>query len=111
LSSNGEKNEGEEEIEEEFDADEERLTLPCLKPSNLKVGIWKVLKDSVGKDLTRFCVPGKNSILISSVYFNEPISMVQKITECMFYYDIIKKANASNDSLVRMAHVAAFMVS
>ena len=37
---------------------------------------WKILKDALGKDLTRFCVP---------VYINEPVSMVQKVAEIMEY--------------------------
>jgi hypothetical protein len=44
-----------------------RTTLPALKPPDQKVSVWKVIKDAVGKDLSRFCVP---------VYFNEPISML-----------------------------------
>ena len=66
--------EEEEEVEEEnekreLDAEvvEYRTILPALKPPDQKVSIWKVIKDAVGKDLSRFCVP---------VYFNEPISMV-----------------------------------
>ncbi len=73
----------EEEVEEEnekSEADAEvveyRTILPALKPPDQKVSIWKVIKDAVGKDLSRFCVP---------VYFNEPISMVQKIAEIMDY--------------------------
>jgi hypothetical protein len=47
-----------------------------LKPPDQKVSVWKVIKDAVGKDLSRFCVP---------VYFNEPISMLQKVSEAMEY--------------------------
>jgi hypothetical protein len=46
---------------------EERDTLPYLKPPNAKVSIWKVIKNSIGKDLTKIAVP---------VYFNEPIGML-----------------------------------
>jgi hypothetical protein len=46
---------------------EYRTILPALKPPDQKISIWKVIKDAVGKDLSKFCVP---------VYFNEPISMV-----------------------------------
>lgn len=53
--------------EEEEYVHEYRTILPALKPPDQKVSIWKVIKDAVGKDLTRFCVP---------VYFNEPISML-----------------------------------
>jgi len=46
---------------------EYRTILPALKPPDQKVSVWKVIKDAIGKDLSRFCVP---------VYFNEPISML-----------------------------------
>lgn len=45
--------------------------LPALKQS-ANISVWKVLKDMIGKDMTKFCVP---------VYFNEPISMLQKVAE------------------------------
>lgn len=47
--------------------EEYRLILPSLKPPDQKVSVWKVIKDAIGKDLSRFCVP---------VYFNEPTSML-----------------------------------
>lgn len=48
---------------------EEREELPWLKPPNQKASIFKVLKDMIGKDITKFAVP---------VHFNEPLSMLQK---------------------------------
>ena len=69
--SSGRLDEEVEEENEKREADAEvveyRTILPALKPPDQKVSIWKVIKDAVGKDLSRFCVP---------VYFNEPISMV-----------------------------------
>jgi hypothetical protein len=50
-----------------LDIAEERLTLPHLRPANQKVSIFKVLKDLIGKDLTKVSLP---------VYFNEPLSIV-----------------------------------
>jgi hypothetical protein len=47
-----------------------------MKDPSDRPSVWKVLKDAVGKDLARFCVP---------VYFNEPLSMVQKVAEIMEY--------------------------
>ena len=61
-----------------------RRELPFLKDPNDKPSVWKVLKDAVGKDLTKFCVP---------VYFNEPLSMVQKVAEIMDYEDVLVQAN------------------
>ena len=48
-----------------------RENLPAFKPKST-INFFKILKDSIGKDLTKFCVP---------VYFNEPISMLQKVAE------------------------------
>ena len=44
-----------------------RDALPYLKNPDDKPSVWKILKDAIGKDLSKFCVP---------VCFNEPISMV-----------------------------------
>ena len=46
---------------------EQRTELPFKKDPADRPSVWKILKDAIGKDLSRFCVP---------VYFNEPISMV-----------------------------------
>jgi len=54
--------------------------MPHLKDPKIKYSMWKVLKDAIGKDLSRFCVP---------VYFNEPLSMIQKIGEIMEYEDLL----------------------
>ena len=51
-----------------------RKTLEHEKDPNEKPSVWKILKGAIGKDLSRFCVP---------VYFNEPLSMVQKVSEIM----------------------------
>jgi hypothetical protein len=36
---------------------EKRKFLPALK-KELKINVWSILKDAVGKDLSKFCVPG-----------------------------------------------------
>jgi hypothetical protein len=43
-----------------------RVALPHLRNPSLKVSFWKILKDLIGKDLTRVSMP---------VYFNEPLSL------------------------------------
>lgn len=41
------------------DLDEDmRYTLPALRNPKEKFSVWSVLKDAIGKDLTKFCVPG-----------------------------------------------------
>jgi len=49
-----------------LDVNEERITLPHFRPPNTKVSMWQILKDLIGKDLTKVSMP---------VYFNEPLSM------------------------------------
>lgn len=58
-----------EDIEEYYPP--ERSSLPAFKQMT-GISVWKIFKDMIGKDMTRFCVP---------VYFNEPISMLQKVAE------------------------------
>jgi len=79
-----------------------RTTLPYLRPPKLKFSIWSIIKNMIGKDMTRFSVP---------VYFNEPISMTQKGGEAMEYEELLVKADNWDDSLHRLAYIAAFNVS
>ena len=55
--------------------------------------IWSVLKQAVGKDLSRIAMP---------VIFNEPLSFLQRISEYMDYVDILHRACASEDSIERL---------
>lgn len=61
-----------------------RETLPFLRDPKLKFSVWSIIKNAIGKDLTKFSVP---------VYFNEPISMLQKGGEAMEYEELLVKAN------------------
>ena len=54
--------------------EEIRQWLPVKKDPNQKYSLWRVLREAIGRDLTRFAVP---------VYFNEPISMLQRLAEPM----------------------------
>jgi hypothetical protein len=40
--------------------DNRRTELP-VKRRNLNLNVWSILKDAVGKDLSKFCVPGKKN--------------------------------------------------
>eukprot|EP00826_Nyctotherus_ovalis_P061188 TRINITY_DN8682_c0_g1_i3.p1 TRINITY_DN8682_c0_g1~~TRINITY_DN8682_c0_g1_i3.p1 ORF type:complete len:384 (+),score=87.19 TRINITY_DN8682_c0_g1_i3:1356-2507(+) len=79
--------------------DEVRTTLAAVRNPKHKTSIWTVLKDMVGKDLTRFAVP---------VYFNEPISMLQRIAEMMENEELLLIADKETDSLRRLAYVSVF---
>ena len=49
-----------------LDVEGERTTLPHLRPPNFKISFWSILKELIGKDITKVSMP---------VYFNEPLSM------------------------------------
>jgi hypothetical protein len=64
-----------------------------------------MIKDNIGKDLTKVCLP---------VYFNEPLSSLQKCFEEMEYSHLLDQAyewGKRGDSLMRILYVAAFAVS
>ncbi|CAN1834362.1 Oxysterol-binding protein-related protein 2A [Linum perenne] len=84
---------------------ERRTKLPTPVEKEKGVSLWSMIKDNVGKDLTRVCLP---------VYFNEPISSLQKCFEDLEYSDLLDKAyeyGKAGNSLMRILYVAAFAVS
>lgn len=78
-----------------------REKLPHLVERNTKSKIWSVLKENIGKELSKIAVP---------VIFNEPISMLQRCAENVEYQDLIRKANTVEDPQLRLGYVFASMV-
>ena len=62
---------------------ERRKKLPDPVEKEKGVSLWSMIKDNVGKDLTRVCLP---------VYFNEPISSLQKCFEDLEYSYLLDQA-------------------
>ncbi|KAI3716740.1 hypothetical protein L1987_67838 [Smallanthus sonchifolius] len=84
---------------------ERRKKLPDPAEKEKGVSLWSMIKDNVGKDLTRVCLP---------VYFNEPISSLQKCFEDLEYSYLLDRAyqhGKEGNSLQRLLNVAAFAVS
>ncbi|XP_021277282.1 oxysterol-binding protein-related protein 2A-like isoform X3 [Herrania umbratica] len=84
---------------------ERRKKLPDPVEKEKGVSLWSMIKDNVGKDLTRVCLP---------VYFNEPISSLQKCFEDLEYSYLLDRAykyGKEGNSLQRILNVAAFAVS
>ncbi|XP_012087153.1 oxysterol-binding protein-related protein 2A isoform X3 [Jatropha curcas] len=82
-----------------------RKKLPDPVEKEKGVSLWSMIKDNVGKDLTRVCLP---------VYFNEPISSLQKCFEDLEYSYLLDRAyeyGKEGNSLMRILNVAAFAVS
>ncbi|XP_047092175.1 oxysterol-binding protein-related protein 1C-like [Lolium rigidum] len=82
-----------------------RKKLPDPVEKEKGVSLWSMIKDNIGKDLTKVCLP---------VYFNEPLSSLQKCYEDLEYSYLIDRAyewGKRGDSLMRILSVAAFAVS
>lgn len=82
-----------------------RKKLPEPVEKEKGVSLWSIIKDNVGKDLTRVCLP---------VYFNEPLSSLQKCFEDLEYSYLLDQAyehGKKGNSIMRILNVAAFAVS
>uniref|UniRef100_A0A914XCU6 Oxysterol-binding protein n=1 Tax=Plectus sambesii TaxID=2011161 RepID=A0A914XCU6_9BILA len=79
-----------------------RSQLPTTAASREQISLWSVLKQSVGKDLSRLTVP---------VVFNEPLSFLQRLGEYMEYSDLLRLADEQDDAVKRLEYVTAFAVS
>ncbi|XP_073298847.1 oxysterol-binding protein-related protein 2A-like isoform X4 [Primulina huaijiensis] len=84
---------------------ERRKKLPDPIEKEKAVSLWSMIKDNIGKDLARVCLP---------VFFNEPISSLQKCFEDLEYSHLLDQAyehGKAGNSLLRILNVAAFAVS
>jgi hypothetical protein len=79
-----------------------RHRLPIDDDKRPSVSLWSILKSSIGKDLTKISFP---------VSFNECTSMLQRMAEDMEYDACLTVAAGEQDSLKRLAFVAAFAMS
>ncbi|KAG6435974.1 hypothetical protein SASPL_100855 [Salvia splendens] len=82
-----------------------RKKLPDPVEKEKGVSLWSMIKDNIGKDLTKVCLP---------VYFNEPLSSLQKCFEDVEYSYLLDRAyewGKKGNSLMRILNVAAFAVS
>ena len=57
--------------------------MPFLNDPKVKISIWAIIKDSIGKDISKMSVP---------VYFNDPSSILQKQASTLEYADLIDQA-------------------
>ena len=78
-----------------------REKLPRLAERKTKSKMWSVLKENIGKELSKIAIP---------VIFNEPISMLQRCAENVEYHELIRKANTIDDPQLRLGYVFASMV-
>ena len=82
------------------DVPEERIMLPHLRDPTWKLSnVVRLLRELVGKDMSRFTMP---------VFINEPLSNLHKSTEYYAWNHLLDQAAREEDSLVRLAFVAAY---
>ncbi|KAJ8416481.1 hypothetical protein AAFF_G00357690 [Aldrovandia affinis] len=69
---------------------------------NYSLNLWSIMKNCIGKELSKIPMP---------VNFNEPISMLQRLSEDLEYCELLDKAAKCQSSLEQLCYVAAFTVS
>ncbi|XP_069472212.1 oxysterol-binding protein-related protein 6 isoform X2 [Ambystoma mexicanum] len=79
-----------------------RTTLPAPSPDTTHINLWNILKNNIGKDLSKVSMP---------VELNEPLNTLQHLCEEMEYSELLDKASETDDPYERMALIAAFAVS
>ena len=77
-----------------------RTSLPSKKIDH-GFNVWKIFKSAVGKDLSRFGVP---------VFFNEPLSSLQKFCESFQYAHLLNSAANEPNPYIRLALSATFCI-
>ncbi|XP_015718642.1 oxysterol-binding protein 1 [Coturnix japonica] len=83
------------------DTKKEKRTRIPYKP-NYSLNLWSIMKNCIGKELSKIPMP---------VNFNEPLSMLQRLTEDLEYHELLDKAAKCESSLEQLCYVAAFTVS
>uniref|UniRef100_A0A3Q3VUR3 Oxysterol-binding protein n=1 Tax=Mola mola TaxID=94237 RepID=A0A3Q3VUR3_MOLML len=84
------------------DKSSRRNTLPAPGTDNSHIGIMTILYNNIGKDLSRVSMP---------VALNEPVSLLQRLSEELEYSDLLDIANHIDDPYERMVYVAVFSIS
>ncbi|KAL6472670.1 hypothetical protein MHYP_G00188580 [Metynnis hypsauchen] len=69
---------------------------------NYSLNLWSIMKNCIGKELSKIPMP---------VNFNEPLSMLQRLTEDLEYSELLDRAAGCVCTLEQMCLVAAFSVS
>ena len=79
-----------------------RDRLPVRNDERPSISLWSILKNNIGKDLTKISFP---------VAFNEPTSMLQRMSEDLEFSECLDAAALQSDSTRRIMFVAAFAMS
>ncbi|KAI5636719.1 oxysterol-binding protein domain-containing protein [Phthorimaea operculella] len=72
-------------------------SLPVAQFSRGDFSLWSVLKNCVGKELSKITMP---------VVFNEPLSFLQRMLEYLEYAHLLRMASEQTDPVARMEYIA-----
>eukprot|EP00198_Chlamydomonas_reinhardtii_P008803 XP_001698140.1 predicted protein [Chlamydomonas reinhardtii] len=81
---------------------EGRDRLPAPKPLGRGFSIWSILKNMIGRDLTKITMPAT---------INEPTSMTQRMAEVLENRSLLEKAAVETNSLDRLMLVACWLLA
>lgn len=70
-----------------------RTVLPAQSSDNSHIGILTILYNNIGKDLSRVSMP---------VALNEPLNLLQRVSEELEYSELLDVANRTDDPYQRM---------
>uniref|UniRef100_A0A3Q4HTQ3 Oxysterol-binding protein n=1 Tax=Neolamprologus brichardi TaxID=32507 RepID=A0A3Q4HTQ3_NEOBR len=89
-------------VEEGTVLDRRRSCLPTPSPSNTSISLWNILRNNIGKDLSKVAMP---------VQLNEPLNTLQRLCEELEYSELLDRAANTQDPFERMIYIATFVVS
>ncbi|MEQ2209976.1 hypothetical protein XENOCAPTIV_006710, partial [Xenoophorus captivus] len=70
-----------------------RSCLPTPSPTNNTVSLWNILRNNIGKDLSKVTMP---------VHLNEPLNALQRLCEELEYSELLDRAAVTQDPFERM---------
>lgn len=79
-----------------------RSCLPSPSPNNSTISLWHILRNNIGKDLSKVAMP---------VQLNEPLNTLQRLCEELEYSELLDRAASTQDPFERMVYIATFVVS
>uniref|UniRef100_A0AAY4A1H8 Oxysterol-binding protein n=1 Tax=Denticeps clupeoides TaxID=299321 RepID=A0AAY4A1H8_9TELE len=79
-----------------------RSCLPSPSPNTNNISLWNILKNNIGKDLSKVAMP---------VQLNEPLNTLQRLCEELEYSELLDRAANTADPYERMVYIATFAVS
>uniref|UniRef100_A0A672ZCF5 Oxysterol-binding protein n=1 Tax=Sphaeramia orbicularis TaxID=375764 RepID=A0A672ZCF5_9TELE len=79
-----------------------RSCLPSPCPNNSTISLWNILRNNIGKDLSKVAMP---------VHLNEPLNTLQRLCEELEYSELLDRAANTQDPFERMVYIATFVVS